>query len=61
MIQARDVTAELPNTCCVEELEPWQGTSSLVNPISTAVSHSITNAIYTCRLLGAMGDILDAM
>ncbi|KAF4837627.1 ATP-dependent DNA helicase PIF1 [Colletotrichum siamense] len=61
MIQARDVTAELPNTCCVEELEPWQGASNLVNSITTAASHSITNAIYTCKLFGAMGDILDAM
>lgn len=61
MIQARDVTAELPNTCCMEELRPWQGAAGLSNPDLSVASHSVTNAVYTCKLLSTMSDILDAM
>ncbi|CCF38599.1 hypothetical protein CH063_09651 [Colletotrichum higginsianum] len=61
MIQARDVTAEPPNTCCMEELRPWQATDVLPNPILATASHNVTNAIYTCKLFTLMGDILDSM
>ncbi|KAK6227377.1 hypothetical protein QIS74_00932 [Colletotrichum tabaci] len=61
MIQARDVTAEPPNTCCMEELRPWQGTEVLPNPILATASHNVTNAIYTCKLFTLMGDVLDSM
>ncbi|WQF77420.1 hypothetical protein CDEST_02434 [Colletotrichum destructivum] len=61
MIQARDVTAEPPNICCMEELRPWQGIEALPNPILATASHNVTNAIYTCKLFTLMGDVLDSI
>ncbi|GME26355.1 putative glutamate carboxypeptidase protein [Neofusicoccum parvum] len=53
------MTVEMPSTCCEEEQQPWTSSSADPTDASAPVSHCVSNAIHTCKLLISVVEILD--